>query len=73
MRDLASAQVIAEALTDSSGDYKVDIPAGDYKLYINPDMSSSGGPKFGYMCTSLEEYRPIFMGYELNVSGSLLF
>ena len=73
MRDLASAQVIAEALTDSSGDYKVDIPAGDYKLYINPDMGNSGDLEFRYMCTSVEEYRPITDGYELNVSGPQSF
>jgi murein DD-endopeptidase MepM/ murein hydrolase activator NlpD len=59
-----NSKVIAEALTDSSGDYKVDIPAGFYKLHIKSD-----DPKFRYMCTSPAEFRAITDSYDLSIVG----
>jgi hypothetical protein len=57
------AQVIAEVLTDSFGDYNVDIPAGNFKLNIQPDSS------FRYMCRSPNEFRTVQDGYDLAVVG----
>jgi murein DD-endopeptidase MepM/ murein hydrolase activator NlpD len=67
IRNLASEQVIAEVLTDSSGDYEVDVPAGEYKLLVQPDNSKPDNPNFGYMCTSPSEFRTITSGYYLTV------
>ena len=67
--DLEDAKVVAEALTDSSGDYSVDAPAGNYKLLIKPDMSKPSNPNFRYMCTSPSELRGITDGYDLTVVG----
>lgn len=64
-----NAQVIVEQLTDSSGDYKLDIPAGDYELSVKPDTSKQGNPNFSYMCTSPSEIRPISDNYDLTVVG----
>lgn len=69
----SNARVIAEALTDSSGDYKLDIPAGNYKLFIQPDQSKSNNPNFGYMCTSPSEFRAITDGYDLSATGDGTF
>ena len=69
IRDYTNDQVIAEALTDSSGKYEVGIPAGSCKLYIQPDNTIPGSPKFGYMCRSVEEFRSIDEGYEIYVIG----
>ena len=63
----SNAQVIAEALTDSSGDYKVDLPPGNYKLFIQPNISKPDNPNFTYMCTSPSEFRPIANGYNLTI------
>jgi len=60
--------VIAEADTDSSGDYHVDIPAGNYRFSIKPN-----DPKFRHTCTSPAEFRPITDGYDLAVTGPETF
>lgn len=60
MHDL---KVVAEASTDSAGDYHVDIPAGTYKLNIQPDS------KFRYMCRSPNEVKAVQDGYYLTVIG----
>jgi len=69
----SNLQVIAETLTDSSGDYKLDIPSGDYKLFIQPDNSKSDSPIFTYMCRSPSEFRAIASGYDLPVVGDDTF
>jgi len=56
-------KVIEEDLTDSAGDYHVDIPTGTYKLNIQPDS------KFRYMCRSPDEIRAVQDGYYLTVVG----
>ena len=68
-----NAQVIAQALTDSSGDYKVDIPAGDYQLFIQPDESKPENPNFTHMCTSPSDLRAISNGYFLSVFADDVF
>jgi murein DD-endopeptidase MepM/ murein hydrolase activator NlpD len=62
-------KVVAEALTDSSGDYKVDIPVGSYRLYIKPDQTKPDSPKFRYMCTSPADLSSITDGDDLAVVG----
>jgi murein DD-endopeptidase MepM/ murein hydrolase activator NlpD len=57
-------KVIAEAFTDSSGDYKLeDIPFGSYKLYVEADK------KFRHMCTSREEVEAIKDGYDIELTS----
>lgn len=69
--DKTSSKIInPPTLTDSSGDYKVDIPAGNYKLLIKPDQTKPDSPKFGYMCRSPAEFRAIEDGYDLTVVGN---
>lgn len=65
--------MIAGALTDSSGDYKIDIPAGNYKLFIQPDKSKPGNPNFTHMCTSTSDLRAITDDYDLAVVGDGTF
>jgi len=58
----STGAAIAEAVTDSSGDYKLeDIHVGIYTLLVEADK------KFRYMCRSSEEFRGITEGYELSV------
>jgi len=63
----AKSQVIADALTDSSGDYSIDIPAGNYKLNIQPDS------KFRCMCISPSDFKAVKDGYDLSVAGDSSF
>jgi murein DD-endopeptidase MepM/ murein hydrolase activator NlpD len=56
-------KVIAEALTDSSGDYKLeDVKAGRYRLRIEAES------KFRYMCTSGSQFRPVSGDYDLALN-----
>ncbi|MCM8798040.1 MAG: carboxypeptidase-like regulatory domain-containing protein, partial [Candidatus Omnitrophica bacterium] len=60
-----TGKVIAEAITDSSGDYKLeDVPAGSYRLYVEADK------KFRYMCRSREEFRAVKEGYDVLLEES---
>lgn len=52
--------IVAKAVTDSSGDYKFDIPAGQYKLVLH-------GSPHQYACISLEEFRNVKDGYDLTL------
>jgi len=50
--------------TDSSGDFSLDLPKGNYTIYPvinNPNRT------YGYMCQSLDEFRPIAEGYDIVV------
>ena len=64
-----NSKIIAEVLTDSSGDYKANVPAGSYQLFIRPDTSNPENPNFRYMCRSNAEFRNIWQGYPLTVAG----
>jgi len=64
---------ISEALTDSSGDYTIEVPAGSYTIYIQPDNTNPNRPKFGYMCRSPSEFRSIQDSYGIIISGSGTF
>jgi murein DD-endopeptidase MepM/ murein hydrolase activator NlpD len=54
--------VVAEADTDSSGDFKIEaVPVGDYKLL------PVAGPKFRYISMSAAEFSPVTDGYALSL------
>jgi murein DD-endopeptidase MepM/ murein hydrolase activator NlpD len=60
-----TGKLIAEAVTDSAGDYKLeDIPTGSYGLYVEADE------KFRYTCTSEKEFRAIEKGYQVLLEES---
>lgn len=55
---------IVEAVSDSSGDYKLeDIKTGSYRFYIEADK------KFRYMCRSTREFRPATGVYDILLSS----
>jgi len=55
-----TGEVIAETVTDSAGDYKLeDFPTGSYGLYVEADE------KFRHMCQSTEESRVVEEGYDV--------
>jgi murein DD-endopeptidase MepM/ murein hydrolase activator NlpD len=59
-------QIIADAVTDSSGDYKIeDVPAGNYGLYVDTDK------RFRYMCQSAQEFRTVQAGYSVLLNESM--
>lgn len=60
-----TGRIIAEALSDSSGDYKLeDVPVGVYSLTLDTDN------KFRHMCRSANEFRAISDGYTLDLNES---
>jgi murein DD-endopeptidase MepM/ murein hydrolase activator NlpD len=60
-------KVIAETLTDSSGDYQLeDIKSGSYRLHIGVEHFSD--KRFRYMCTSIDEFRAVADGYDLSLA-----
>jgi murein DD-endopeptidase MepM/ murein hydrolase activator NlpD len=62
-----TGKVIAETLTDSSGDYKLeDIKSGSYRLHIGVEHFSD--KRFRYMCTSIDEFRAVADGYDLSLA-----
>jgi murein DD-endopeptidase MepM/ murein hydrolase activator NlpD len=62
-----SGKTIAEAVTDSAGDYKLeDIRTGGaYRLHVEADK------KFRYMCRSIEDLRAVTDDYEVILSPML--
>ena len=63
-----TGKVIADAVTDSAGDYKLeDIKVGSYGLCVEADK------KFRYMCRSVKEFREVTEGYDvlLNEPGKM--
>jgi murein DD-endopeptidase MepM/ murein hydrolase activator NlpD len=61
----SSGSVIAQALTDSSGEYKLeDVRTGDYRLQVVADK------KFRYMCRSAQEFTKIAEGYSIVLDRS---
>jgi murein DD-endopeptidase MepM/ murein hydrolase activator NlpD len=51
--------IAVQALTDSSGDFKIDAPVGQYSVHVDVD------PKFRYMCRSVNEFTAIDLGYPI--------
>lgn len=66
----SAGNVIAETLTDSSGDYRLyDIRAGSYRLHIGVDHFID--KIFRYMCTSPGEFRTVSDDYRTSMQGSV--
>jgi hypothetical protein len=67
-----AGKVVADGLTDSSGDYKLeDIKAGFYRLYVGVDHFSD--KRLSYMCTSPDEFRAVTDDYRLSIrEGTLM-
>ena len=62
-----AGKVIAETLTDSSGDYQLeDVKSGYYRLHIGVEHFSD--KRFRYMCTSIDEFRAVADGYDLSLA-----
>ena len=60
----ANSIPVDTATTDSSGDFSIDLPMGNYTIYPvinNPDRT------YEYMCQSVDEFRPISEGYDIVV------
>jgi len=56
-----AGNVVAESLTDSSGDYELeDVRTGSYRLHVKADK------KFRYMCRSLDEFKPVYDAYQVS-------
>lgn len=65
----AVGRVVAETLTDSSGDYRLeDLKPKRYRLHIGVDHFSD--KRFTYMCTSAHEFRAVTDDYEISLQGS---
>jgi len=63
--------VIAETLTDSSGDYrfediKIGSPGMDY-VYVHLGIDHLGDKEFRYMCRSPAEFRAVNEGYQVSL------
>jgi len=64
-----AGSVIAETLTDSSGDYKLeDIRTGTYRLHLGVDHFSD---EFRYMCSSPDEFRTVTDDYLVPLQKSV--
>jgi len=58
--------IIAQAVTDSSGDYSLeDVRAGTYKLHLGVDQFSD--KRLTYMCTSPDEFRAVSDDYHVSL------
>lgn len=65
----SAGSVVAHALTDSSGDYKLeDVRAGPCRLDAGVDHYSD--KRFRYMCRSTEEFTAISEGYSVFLDRS---
>jgi len=64
-RDLADNPYLAGTATaDSSGDFSIDLPQGNYVIYPvinNPNRT------YGYMCQSVADCTPILNGYPVSI------
>jgi len=71
LKDYVYGKVVAETLTDSSGDYKLeDIKAGFYSLHVGVDHLSD--ERLRYMCTSPDEFRAVTDDYRLSIREDTL-
>ena len=62
--------LVAEGLTDSAGDYKLeDVRTGSYSLHVGVEHFSS--KQFAYMCTSPKEFRAVTEGYPLSLQENV--
>jgi murein DD-endopeptidase MepM/ murein hydrolase activator NlpD len=60
--------VIAETLTDSSGDYRLeDVRTGSYNLHVEAEK------KFRYICTLPDEFRAVSDTYTIPLQGTTSF
>jgi hypothetical protein len=65
-----AGNVIAETLSDSSGDYKLeDIKSGPYRLHIGVEHFSD--KQLTYMCTSPSEFKAVTEGYDLQLQENV--
>jgi len=65
-----TGMVVAETLTDSSGDYKLeDVKTGSYRLRVGVDHFSD--KQFTYMCTSPDEFRAVTEDYHLSLQENV--
>jgi murein DD-endopeptidase MepM/ murein hydrolase activator NlpD len=63
-----AGNVIDEAMTDSSGDYKLeDVRTGSYSLHLGVEHFSDR--KFRYMCRSPNEFRAASDDYPVSLEG----
>jgi hypothetical protein len=61
-----AGSIVAQALSDSSGDYKLqDVRAGAYKLHVGVDHFSDR--RFTHMCTSPNEHRAVSDDYHVSI------
>jgi hypothetical protein len=51
-------------MTDSSGDFSIDLPAGNYTLY---PVINNPNTNYMYMCQSVNEFRSLVDGYNIIV------
>jgi murein DD-endopeptidase MepM/ murein hydrolase activator NlpD len=64
-----TGKIIAETLTDSSGDYKLeDVRTGYYRL--RPGVDHFSDRRFTHMCTSPSEFRVVTDDYDLSIRES---
>jgi len=62
----STGATIAETLTDSSGDYKLeDVRTGSYKLHVEADK------RFRYMCMFPDEFRAVSDDYSSSLEQSM--
>jgi hypothetical protein len=65
----STGDVVAEALTDSSGDYRLeDIRAGRFRLHVAVEHFSDR--RFTHMCTSPNEFTAVTEDYEVALQQS---
>ncbi len=62
LRDMDS-NVVGTTTTDSSGDFKFDLPLGTYGMYPAAD-------NFSYMCRSVDEFRKLSDGYQVDIGDN---
>lgn len=59
-----NSKLVGTATTDSSGDFGIDLPKGNFTAY---PVISNKSKDYGYMCQSLDEFRTISDGYDVVV------
>ena len=65
----SSGNTIAQALTDSSGDYRLeDMRTGLYKLHLGVEQFSD--KQFTHMCASPDQFRAITDDYDVSLEGT---
>jgi len=75
LKDYVYGKVVAETLTDSSGDYrfediKMGSPGMDY-VFLHLGLDNLSDKKFTYMCTSPNEFRAVTEDYGVSLQESV--